>query len=241
MFERYVEKEFEQYYSTLTNSKLCDYIRYSSEGGKCLRGFIVKHIITTLSKKIHNFWQPVVCVELLHSASLMIDDLPCMDNDTIRRNKPSMFVEFGERRAILVAFYLVSEAFKLLQQSFRQIRPILKEEDINDIKFNLEDHLDMLYSMCDYWNDLIGNKLIVGQLIDLREDVEELMNIKIPKTKKEQTVMIYKTSSLFSFSFILGAIYSLNMELNLEEFKEMGHYMGIMYQLMDDYLILQVF
>ena len=78
MFKKYIEEEFQKYYSTLSNSKLYEYVRYSSEGGKYLRGFIVKHIITTLSKKAHNFWQPIVCVELLHSASLMIDDLPCL-------------------------------------------------------------------------------------------------------------------------------------------------------------------
>ena len=42
----------------------------------------------------------------------------------------------------------------------------------------------------EYRGELIGNKLIVGQLIDLREDVEELMNIKIPKTKKEQFLKV---------------------------------------------------
>ena len=181
MFEREIAEDLQKYYGTLDNCKVQKIIQYSVEGGKCLRGFIVKHLIDTISNKTLKFWQPIVSVELLHSASLIIDDLPCMDNDIQRRNKPSTFIEYGERHAILASFYLISDAFKLLHQSFREIRPILekKYEEEKGGKFNLEKHMEMLYTMCDYWNELIGKRLIVGQFLDLREDVESLLNIKM--------------------------------------------------------------
>ena len=71
--------------------------------------------------------------------------------------------------------------------------------------------------------------------MDLKEDVESLLNIKIPNMNKDEIIMIYKTSSLFSFCFILGAIYSLDFTLNLDDFRDMGYSLGIMYQLMDDF------
>ena len=112
MFGEYVKKDFDKYLSSLENSKLSDIIKYSLEGGKCIRPFIVKHLINILSKNTVDIWQAPVLIELIHCSSLILDDLPCMDNDLVRRNKPSTFVKFGEREAIMCSFYLVSDSFK---------------------------------------------------------------------------------------------------------------------------------
>ncbi len=113
MFEQYIANELNQYYDTIQNSKLKDIIIYSLEGGKCIRGFIVKHIIETLTGNISS-WQPVVSIELIHGISLILDDLPCMDNDMVRRGKPSTFACFGERHSILVSMNGISEEYKIL-------------------------------------------------------------------------------------------------------------------------------
>ena len=233
MFEKEISEDLENYYKTIENSEVLKVIKYSVREGKCLRGFLVKHLIRKLSDSEINIWQPIVSVELLHTASLIIDDLPCMDNDEERRGKLSTFKVFGERKAILSSFYLVSNAFKLLHNSFRIIELELGKKNGN--KLSLDEHLKKINELWDYWNDLIGNSLIVGQLLDLREDVEKLLNIKMPKSNQEELVMIYKTSSLFSFSFVLGGLFSLNQDIDLEDFKKMGYHMGIMYQIMDDY------
>ena len=119
MYNEYIKNDFQEYLDNNNNSKVAEILKYSLEGGKCIRGFLVKHIMNTLSENKINFWEPIVSIELLHNSSLIIDDLPCMDNDNYRRGKLSTFVKFGERHAILFSMYLVSESFKLLFSAFK--------------------------------------------------------------------------------------------------------------------------
>jgi geranylgeranyl diphosphate synthase type II len=226
MFEKYIENDLIIYYNTIQHSKLREIIKYSLEGGKGIRGGIVKHIIETLNNKEHgtsNLWQPIVSIELIHGLSLVIDDLPCMDNDSIRRNKPSTFARFGERHAILVSMFGITEAFKLLFNG------------IKELNINNDSYIKYIENIINEWNELIGKNLIVGQMMDFKDNIGELLNLDIPTSSEHSINLIYyKTSSLFIFAFILGAIFSNNNNINIDEFKKMGEYLGLMYQIMDD-------
>ena len=231
MYFIYVQNDFNKYYKTIKNSKIKSIIEYSLEGGKCIRSFIIKHLIETLSNNsIKDLWEPVVSIELIHGASLILDDLPCMDNDTIRRNKPSTFYKFGEREAILTSMYSISEAFKLLFDAFEKL------VNLNiDIYLLDKSKLNLIKTIINEWSELIGKNLIIGQMLDLKENVEKLINIKINTNKEHiNTIINYKTCSLFIFTFLLGGIFS-GKDINIREFKEMGYHFGIMFQLMDDY------
>lgn len=236
MYAEYIKNDFQEYIDKKENSKLSEILKYSLEGGKCIRGFLVKHIMNTLSDNKVNFWEPIVSIELLHNSSLIIDDLPCMDNDTYRRGKLSTFVKFGERHAILFSMYLVSESFKLLFSAFKNIKSKLDEKNIKYEKtyFNSDKQLNLIYSIIEDWNKLIGENVIVGQLLDLNEDIKKLFNIDLNNDSHYLTI-IYKTSSLFMFSFLLGGIYSGKENLDIEQFKLMGMNFGIIYQIMDDF------
>ena len=74
----------------------------------------------------------------------------------------------------------------------------------------------------------------MGQLLDLKGNTEDLFNFKLSSENLNNNIIKYKTSSLFSFAFLLGAIFCKE-ETNIDEFKEMGTYFGFMYQIMDDY------
>ncbi len=221
MFEKYIENELTIYYNTIKHSKLREIIKYSLDGGKAIRGGIVKHIIETLSGEECNLWQPIVSIELIHGISLVLDDLPCMDNDLIRRNKPSTFAQFGERHAILISMFGITEAFKLLFNGLKQLN------------FQNENYIKMIEDVINEWNELIGKNLIVGQLLDFKENISELLDIDIPNNNYSIDLIYYKTSSLFIFAFLLGGIYS-RKEINIDDFKKMGEYLGLMYQIMDD-------
>jgi geranylgeranyl pyrophosphate synthase len=222
MFEKYIENDLIIYYNTIQHSKIREIIKYSLEGGKGIRGGIVKHIIETLSGEQNNLWQPVVSIELIHGISLVLDDLPCMDNDLTRRNKPSTFAKFGERHAILVSMYGISEAFKLLFNG-------LKELNIQN-----KEYIDLIERVINEWNELIGKNLIIGQLMDFKENIGELLNLEIPNSNSHSIDLIYyKTSSLFIFAFLLGGIYS-KVQIDIDDFRKMGEYLGLMYQIMDD-------
>jgi geranylgeranyl diphosphate synthase type II len=224
MFEKYIENDLIIYYNTIKHSKLKEIIRYSLEGGKGIRGGIVKHIIETLSCQKCTLWQPIVSIELIHGLSLVLDDLPCMDNDLIRRNKPSTFAKFGERHAILVSMYGLTEAFKLLFNG------------IKELNIENQEYINLLEKLINDWNELIGQNLIVGQMMDFKDNIGELLNLEISTPHNHNIDLIYyKTSSLFIFAFILGSIYgNTTCTNNIDDFKKMGEYLGLMYQIMDD-------
>ena len=214
MFAKEILPYLEKYLETLDNKKVQDIVTYSVKGGKCIRGFIVKHIISQLGDKINPLpWEPIVAVELIHATSLIIDDLPCMDNDKMRRNKPSTFVQFGKHDAILFSFYIISESIKLLNVAIQSPK--------------------LLHNMISEWCELLGKNLVIGQLMDIKSDITEYFNIDKKKDFNENIIR-YKTCSLFSFTFLLGAICT-RKELNIDEFKQMGLHFGMMFQLVDDY------
>lgn len=227
MYFNEIKKYFENYYETIDNCKIKEIIKYSLEDGKCIRSFLVKHLMEKLSSDNNISWEPIIAIELIHGSSLIIDDLPCMDNDEIRRNKPSTFKQFGERQSILVSMYCISESFNLILKGLTN-----RMIDNNDFKYKFI----VISKIINNWSELIGKNLIIGQMLDLKENIETLINFKISNNNQTvKNIMIFKTCSLFMFTFLLGALFSNNDKINLEEFKEMGYHFGIMFQIMDDY------
>lgn len=222
MYSDEVQPYLDKYYVTLEKSKIRELIEYSVNGGKCVRGFIVKHIIETLTgKKAESIpWQPIASVELIHAASIVIDDLPCMDNDTYRRGKLSTFKHFGNNEAILSSYYMISETLRIILDGLED------KEDIASLKMFINE-----------WCELLGKNLVVGQYLDLKGDAESYFNIKVSKAESINDYIIkYKTCSLFSFSFLIGAFFSGKADHeSIKDFKEMGLHFGMMFQIMDDY------
>ena len=68
-------------------------------------------------------------------------------------------------------------------------------------------------------------------MLDLKENVEQLINITIPINNTN--IIVYKTCSLFIFAFLLGGIYS-GVAVNLDDYKMIGYHFGMMFQIMDD-------
>ena len=224
MYSGEVQPYLDKYYASIGNSKIKELIEYATDGGKCIRGFIVKHILETLTGKQGDEipWQPIVSVELVHSTSIVIDDLPCMDNDTYRRGKLSTFKQFGNNEAILSSYYMVSETLRILIDG-------MDDDGITSLK--------TLKHFIKEWCDLLGKQLVVGQFLDLKCDAEAYFNIKFSSNNTvNDSIIRYKTCSLFSFSFLLGAIFSGKSDPEvLKDFKDMGYHFGVMFQIMDDY------
>lgn len=221
MYFNYIENELTIYYNTIKNTKIKEILVYSLEGGKCIRGFIVKHLIETLTQSNITLWEPIVAIELVHGISLIIDDLPCMDNDKIRRNKDSTFVKFGEKQTILISYYVISEVFGMLVEA------------IDKLNFTNDEYVINIKKIIKTWREYIGKNLIIGQLLDLEENVKELLDLDIDLNNININIINYKTGSLFIFAFLLGGIYS-NKQINLEDYKQIGIYFGLMYQITDD-------
>ena len=217
MFNDEINPFIETYLKTLDKSKISKIIRYATIGGKCIRGFIVKHIIEEIGCcNTRDIWAPITAIELIHAASLIIDDLPCMDNDFERRGKPSAFIQFGKQEAILSALFIISESMRIVFNMLEQYKTASSKTGI----------------LIREWCDLLGKNLIVGQFMDLKGDIGELFNIKQSYHRNDNLIK-FKTGSLFAFAFLLGALFTESD--NTDDFKEMGIHLGYMYQIMDDY------
>ena len=100
-----------------TNTKLYKVMCYSMKnGGKRLRPIIIKEVAKSLNLNKSQYLKPMIAIELVHCYSLIHDDLPCMDDDDVRRGSPSCHVAFSESSAILAGDALQSIAFEVLSK-----------------------------------------------------------------------------------------------------------------------------
>ena len=179
-------------------------------GGKKIRSTIIfdtGRIFNIKEKKLLNICAAVECV---HSYSLIHDDLPCMDDDSLRRGKLSTHKKYGESTAILAGNSLLTIAFEILSQTNFKIK------DKNKIK------LINLISECSGHSGIAG-----GQFSDLNYEKK-----KIP-LKKIVEMQIKKTGKLFSFC-CMAPIIICKKYIDLKKFDKMGSDIGLLFQITDD-------
>lgn len=225
MFYEYVQEELETYVSSIRGKESRDIIEYSITGGKCIRAYIVKHLMETLGG--FSDWRPVASIEAVHASSLILDDLPCMDNDRIRRGKPSTFVKYGEGTSILASFLVASSTLGTLIQCL--------EDFEKQGKITTDQRLNLCSDVTKQWNRTI-KKLATGQLMDLKEDTSkfECDSEELDDSDMVNRIIGLKTASLFSMAFSIGALFSCK-EIESRAFENMGYHFGIMFQIMDDF------
>lgn len=148
--------------------------------------------------------------EMVHAASLILDDLPCMDDASLRRNNPSTHIAFDESTAILSATALLNRAFGVLAR-LRNIDP--------DIRIALVDLLS--YS--------VGSTgLIAGQIADLANDHLQASLQDVERLNR------LKTGSLFDFTIYSAAILAELSVGQKEDLKDFAYHLGLGFQLLDD-------
>ena len=186
-------------------------IRYGLlPGGKKIRSKLIIDIGKIFKIKYHKLIQIAAAVECIHAYSLIHDDLPCMDNDRLRRGKLSTHAKFGESTAILAGNSLLTIAFEILSQ------PTLK------IDYKTKISLILLLSKSSGHTGIAG-----GQYSDLKfEGKKQSLN-------KIIDMQINKTGKLFSFCCVAPIIISKqNKYINL--FNSIGLKIGLLFQIADD-------
>jgi len=194
------------------NSKLIPAMNYGLfPGGKKIRSKILIDIGSLLSIDYKTLIAIGAAVECIHAYSLIHDDLPCMDNDKIRRGKPSTHIKFGESTAVLAGNSLLTMAFEILSS------PTLKVSDI--IKVNLIKKL----SECSGHLGIAG-----GQFLDLSYEKKKTSKNKIIEME------IKKTGKLFSFCCMAPAIIKKKNAKEIKSFENIGSDIGLLFQIADD-------
>lgn len=153
----------------------------------------------------------VGCVaEMVHAASLILDDLPCMDDAELRRNQPTTHIAFDESTAILTATALLNRAFGVLSR--------LKHVDA-------EKRIELV----DLLSYAVGSKgLIAGQMADLANSDP---NASIAEIERLNTL---KTGALFDFSVEGAAVLASSNASQRAALKDFSYHLGLAFQLMDD-------
>ena len=182
-------------------------------GGKKIRSTIIfdaGRIFNISEKKLINICAAVECI---HSYSLIHDDLPCMDNDNIRRGKPATHIKFGEASAVLAGSSLLTLAFEIIADKKYLLSPKAKNEIIKFL------------SSCSGHTGIAG-----GQELDLKfENKKKGINQIIDMQKK-------KTGKLFNFClYAVGVVAKKNKKDKLF-LSNLGEEVGLLFQLADDFL-----
>ena len=192
------------------DSKVKDGMKYSLlAGGKRIRPLLMLRIIQSYGLDYHDYLDAACAIEMIHTYSLIHDDLPGMDNDDLRRGKPTCHRQFDEATAILAGDGLLNEA----------VNVILKANYNSELKIAL---LSILYQASGV------NGMILGQALDI-----EFENKKANR-KELDLIHHHKTGDLISASMQMGALVA-NVD-DLETFKEIGYKIGLAFQIQDDIL-----
>ena len=150
-------------------------------------------------------------VECIHAYSLIHDDLPCMDDDSIRRGKPSAHVKFGEATAVLAGNSLLTMAFEILSHNNLSINEKIKIDLINKISVS-SGHLG----------------IAGGQYLDLNYERKKVSKKKIVEME------IKKTGKLFSFCCVAPLIIKRKNKEDINKFEKIGADIGLLFQVADD-------
>ena len=180
-------------------------------GGKKIRSKILLDLGLLFNVNYKTLIKIGAAVECIHAYSLIHDDLPCMDNDNLRRGKLSTHIKFGESTAVLAGNSLLTMSFEILSD------PKLMITD--KIKVNLIKKL----SECSGHSGIAG-----GQYLDLNFE-----NKKISQ-KKITDMEIKKTGKLFSFCCMVPAIIKNKNVDTIKFFEKIGAEIGLLFQIADD-------
>ncbi len=194
-------------------SSVADAMDYSLEaGGKRIRPVLVLAFCHMCGGDYRKAAAPAAAIEMIHTFSLIHDDLPCMDNDDFRRGKPSCHKKFGEACAVLAGDALAIRPFQ-----------VIAESELNDsMKIKLIAEL-----ACSSGTE----GMIGGQIIDMENEQRSTVN-------GENLRMMYalKTGRLIKTSCVMGCIAAEASDEQVKNAEEYAHCLGLAFQIIDDIL-----
>ena len=180
-------------------------------GGKKIRSKILLDIGAIFKIEYKTLIAIGAAVECIHAYSLIHDDLPCMDNDKLRRGKLSTHIKFGESTAVLAGNSLLTMAFEILTNS--------------SLKINEKTKVDLVQKLSQSSGHL---GIAGGQYLDLSFERKKISKNKIIDME------IKKTGKLFSFCCAVPAIIKKKKNKDIKIFENIGANIGLLFQIADD-------
>ncbi len=189
---------------------------YACEGGgKRLRPVLVLEFCHLCGKQAATALPFAAAIEMIHSYSLVHDDMPCMDNSPLRRGKPSVHAAYGEAMALLAGDALLNRAFET----------ILDARNLGDVSPKAA--LEAAFALA-HRAGIAG--MIGGQVIDL-ESEGRTIDADTLKTLQEG-----KTAALIQAACEMGCLIGGGTDAQVKAAERFGYYLGLAFQIIDDIL-----
>lgn len=225
-YKKIIDETLVNYFDEILNNKEHIFAKKTIEamkyttclGGKRLRAILCLEACRIFSNDFFNALPASCALEMLHSQSLIHDDLPSMDNDDLRRGKPTNHKVFGEAAAILAGDALISLGAQIIiEKTSKAISP-------ENILKAVKEYLAAA--------GIFG--IVGGQTADI-EASDSTFNIK-DNDKMLEYIQKYKTGALFASSLAIGAILGGADSKKTEILRNFAYEFGILFQMADDIL-----
>lgn len=197
-------------------NELYNAMRYSLfAGGKRIRPILCIAAAEAVGGT-HEDVMPVACaLEMIHTYSLIHDDLPAMDDDDLRRGKPTNHMVYGEAIAILAGDGLLTEAFRIMASS-----ELIARSGAERFRRAIE----MVASAAG------ARGMVLGQALDIRAEGKTI------ETSHMEIIHAHKTGALLRASVTTGAMLGRGTDEQIEQIEKYGKYIGLAFQISDDIL-----
>lgn len=209
-----IEQEMKSTLADLnTPFSLKDSMLYSLlAGGKRLRPILMMASFHTFQQQGNKVLKSAIALEMIHTYSLVHDDLPAMDNDDYRRGELTNHKQFNEATAILAGDALLTHSFELVAGD-----PLLTSEE----------KVFILKEMADASGP---EEMIAGQMLDMEGENKSLTIEELEK------IHLHKTGALIRFAIITGAYLGQASKDQLHYLNDFAYYLGLIFQVQDDIL-----
>ena len=182
-------------------------IAHALRGGKRIRPILCLACAEAVGARAKDALRAACAVEMVHTYSLIHDDLPCMDNDDYRRGRPTVHKKFGVAYAVLAGDALLTEAFNVLACA------------TPDDKINIQ-----IIKILSHAAGIAG--MIAGQSADI--------DTKVKDFAVQEYINIHKTGVLIAASCKIGAVTGRAKEKDVQALQKFGEYIGLVFQVTDD-------
>ena len=218
-FQRFSEKNLKKFQNYLlshieinSGTELETAMNYSLDAnGKRLRPLLLLAVLEAFNEEIGKGYPSAAALEMIHTYSLIHDDLPAMDNDELRRGKPTNHIQFNEAIAILAGDALLTLAFEVIT--------------LGDLPAEIKMKLVALLAKTSGYKGMVG-----GQQADI--DGEEA-NLSLTEI---ESIHLRKTGALMKMATVSGGLIAGKDTKILENLENLAHELGLAYQIRDDIL-----
>jgi geranylgeranyl diphosphate synthase, type II len=190
-------------------------------GGKRIRPIVAIAAAEACGAKVEPLLMHICALELIHTYSLVHDDLPALDNDDLRRGRKTTHVIYGEAMGILTGDALLTEAFAWLARPIGGLEPERQLRAIIEVATAVD-----------------STGMIGGQVADIVAERSHQVETSDQATLLEELQFIHrnKTGKLFTASVMLGGLLGRGTDVQLDALRKYADALGVAFQIVDDLL-----